>query len=192
MASAVYLGLGAASSCLEITLQTQLLQTLLCDLIRTLLVELSASKHTCPSIHSQSPDSMHIPERICLVAQLRQLLTIIPSLAALSQLPLAALVDSGVADVEDDRRDYPQGHKAQLQPVPEDVAGGVRLAVEVRGHGSAEVAHPDLDRHPRAALVAAGEVVGQPCDVAWEAWVDGAHDYEDAAVDHAGVFGWVC
>lgn len=135
---------------------------------------------------------MHVPERVGLVAQLRQLPAIESALAAFSQVLLPPLVDGGVADVEDDRGDYSQTHKTQFKPVPENIAGGIWLAVEIRSHCSPEISHPDLDCHTCAALIAPGEVVGQPCDVTREAWIDSTHDDEDSAVHHTRVLCWIC
>lgn len=48
-----------------------------------------------------------------------------------------------------------------------------------------QVPEPDLDGHARRSLIGAGEIVGQPGDVAGEGGVDAADGDEDASVHEA-------
>lgn len=67
-----------------------------------------------------------------------------------------------------------------------EILGGVLGAVEVAGHGAAEVTGADLERHARGALVAAGEIVADPGDVVGERRVDSTGRDEYARVHNAG------
>ena len=94
-------------------------------------------------------------------------------------------VDPIVIDIQDQRARKPGTHERDLEPVAEDIARRVLGPVEVAGHRAGEVAAADVQRHAGGALAAAGEVVGDPADVAGVAGVDGAGGDEDAGVDDA-------
>lgn len=54
---------------------------------------------------------------------------------------------------------------------------------------AAQVANADLEGHAGTALVAARQVIRQPCDDTGERWVDGAGGDENAAVHDVRVAG---
>lgn len=131
--------------------------------------------------------SIHVTEGNRSIAHLRQLLRrelIMPAFAD-DLRPL--FIDAHIIHNQDNSGDESDARKADLEGVPEDVPRRIPLAVEVRRERAAEVARADLDRHAGASLVVAGQVVGEPGDVARERGVDSRRGDEDACVHDAWV-----
>lgn len=101
-------------------------------------------------------------------------------------IPLPLRIDTAICHPQRQTSPHPNDHKAQLQPMPEQKLGRVLGAVEITRHRPAEIPKPDLQRHARGALVAAGEIVRDPGHIAREGGVDAGDGDEDARVHEAG------
>ena len=128
------------------------------------------------------PDSENIPKRHRLIPLLAILLIRILS----PRQALTDPIDPRIIPPQRHHRAQPHAHKRQLERVSQDILRRILRPVEVARHGAGQIARTDVYRHPRRALVAAGQIVREPGDVARESGVDAEDGDEDAGVDDAG------
>lgn len=94
-------------------------------------------------------------------------------------------VDALIIPPQAHDRTQTHGEEGQLQRVSQDILRAIRGAVEIARHCPGQVAQADVDCHAGGSLVASGQIVRDPGDVAGEGGIDAADGDEDACVHDA-------